>query len=309
VKIVISGASGLIGSELIPFLAKGRHHILRLVRKPQAGPDEIRWNPLKGEIDLGALEGADAVVHLAGENIAGGRWTADKKKRMRESRIQGTRFLAQSLAYLFEPPKAMVSVSAIGYYGNREDEILNEESSPGVGFLPGLCQEWEAATAPAVFRGIRVVIPRIGMVLSASGGALSPMLPVFRLGIGGRIGSGSQYMSWIAMDDLVGIIHHAIQSNSLQGPVNAVSPNPVTNSAFSEILGRVLDRPAIFCLPAFAARLALGEMANEVLLAGARVRPLKLERSKYKFLFPELESALRHILQKPGTKYLDPKSA
>jgi uncharacterized protein len=300
-KIVISGASGLIGSELISSLPKDKHEILRLVRKPQAGPGEIRWNPLSGQLDKSALEGVDAVVHLAGENIASGRWTAAKKHRIRESRIRGTLFLARSLSQLFEPPKVLVSVSAIGYYGNRGEEELNEDSSPGKGFLPDLCREWEDATTPVTLRGTRVVIPRIGIVLSASGGALSLMLPVFRMGLGGRIGSGAQYMSWVAMEDLVGIINHAITCESLRGPVNAVSPNPVTNRSFSEILARILARPAFLSLPAFAARIVLGEMANEALLAGAKVSPAKLTQSKYKFKFPELESALRHILKKTGT--------
>jgi uncharacterized protein len=300
-KIAISGASGLIGSELISSLPQDKHEILRLVRKPQAAPGEIRWNPQSGQLDKSALERVDAVVHLAGENIANGRWTAAKKRRIRESRIRGTLFLAQSLSQLFEPPKVLVSVSAIGYYGNRGEEELNEDSGPGRGFLPDLCREWEDATTLAAMRGIRVVTPRIGMVLSASGGALSLMLPVFRMGIGGRIGSGAQYMSWVAMEDLVGIINHAITCESLYGPVNAVSPNPVTNQAFSEILARILARPAFFSLPAFAARIVLGEMANEALLAGAKVNPTKLIKSKYKFQFPELESALRLILKKPGT--------
>jgi uncharacterized protein len=299
-KIVISGASGLIGSELISLLHKDKHEIFRLVRKSQAGPGEIRWDPQSGQLDPSALENMDAVIHLAGENIAGGRWTAAKKLRIRESRIRGTSFLAQSLSQLFEPPRVLVSVSAIGYYGDRGEEELYEDSSPGKGFLPDLCREWEEATIPAAMRGVRVVIPRIGMVLSAAGGALPRMLPVFRMGIGGRIGSGAQYMSWVAINDLVGILHHAITCESLQGPVNAVSPNPVTNSVFSKTLARILVRPSSFSLPAFAARIAFGEMANETLLAGANVSPEKLNKSKYKFQFPELESALRHILKIPG---------
>lgn len=300
-KIAISGASGLIGSELISFLSRDKHEVLRLVRKRQTGPGEICWDPLNGQLDKNALEGVDAVVHLAGENIASGRWTSAKKRRIRESRIWGTLLLAQSLSHLFEPPKVLVSVSAIGFYGNRGEEAINEDSSPGTGFLPDLCREWEDATATAAMRGIRIVIPRIGMVLSASGGALPLMLRVFRMGLGGRIGSGAQYMSWVAIEDLVGIIHHAITCESLQGPVNAVSPNPVTNQAFTKVLARILARPSIFPLPAFAARIALGEMADEALLAGAKVNPAKLIKSKYKFQFPDLENALRHILKKPGT--------
>ncbi len=300
-KIVISGGSGLVGSQLAASLVKGGHAVFRLVRKPQAGAGEIRWDPIKGELEHKALEGADAVVHLAGENISNGRWTAAKKRRIRESRAQGTRFLSQSLAYLFEPPKVLISVSAIGFYGDRGEEELHEGSGPGRGFLSDVCREWESATEPASLRGIRVVIPRLGMVLSNSGGALPRMLPAFRMGFGGRIGGG-QYMSWIAIDDLIGIIHHAIYSRSLQGPVNAVSPNPVQNRTFTEILGRVLQKPARLVLPALAARIVLGEMAREVLLASARVRPVKLLESKYQFRFPELEQALRHILKQPEKK-------
>jgi uncharacterized protein len=302
VKIVISGAGGLIGSELASSLAKNNHKILRLVRKQLPGVDEISWNPSTGKLDQKSLEGVDAVVHLAGENIAGGRWTAEKKRLIRESRITGTRLLAQSIAHLFEPPKVLVSVSAIGYYGNRGEEELNEDSSPGTGFLSDVCREWEDATTPALMRGIRVVIPRLGMALSASGGALPMMLPAYRRGLGGMIGSGRQYMSWIAIHDIVGIITHAIRNESLHGPVNAVAPHPTTNRAFNQILGRVLARKAIFKLPAFAARLLFGEMAKEVLLASARAIPAKLIKSKYKFQFPELENALLYILQQPGTK-------
>jgi uncharacterized protein len=300
-KIVISGAGGLIGSELILFLAKNKHEILRLVRKQQTGLGEIRWDPLNGQLEKSELEGVDAVIHLAGENIADGRWTAAKKRRIRESRIQGTLLLARSLSHLFEPPKMLISVSAIGFYGDRGEEELNEESSPGTGFLPDLCREWEDATTSAAMRGIRVVIPRIGMVLSPSGGALSKMLPIFRMGIGGRIGNGSQYMSWVTMEDLIGIINHSVNSESLNGPVNAVSPNPVTNRLFSETLARILDRPAFLSLPAIAAHIVFGQMAREALLAGAKVKPAKLIKSKYKFQFPDLDGALRHILKIPET--------
>jgi uncharacterized protein (TIGR01777 family) len=298
-NILLTGSAGLIGSELGSFLIKNKHRVLRLVRRAPAGPDEVEWDPYSETLNLQALEGIDAVVHLAGESIASGRWTAEKKHRIRESRVKGTRLLAQSLASLFDPPKVLVSVSAIGYYGDRSEEHLNEKSGAGNGFLPELCREWETATSPAANRGIRVVIPRIGVVLSAAGGALALMLPIFRLGIGGRIGSGRQYMSWITIDDLVGIIDHVIRFESIQGPVNAVSPNPVTNLVFSKTLGQVLSRPVLFALPAFAARLAFGQMANEALLASARVSPARLIESGYQFAFPELEGALCRILQKP----------
>jgi len=298
-NILITGSTGLIGSELASFLIKNGHRVLRMVRRDPSGADEIRWDPSSGTLDKSAIEGLDAVIHLAGESIASGRWTAAKRRRIRESRIQGTHLLAQSLAHLFDPPKTLVSVSAIGYYGDRGEQQLDETSSAGRGFLPDLCREWEAATEPAAMRGIRVVIPRVGMVLSAAGGALALMLPVFRLGIGGRIGSGRQYMSWIAIEDLVGAINHAVNCETLQGPVNAVSPNPATNSEFTKTLAQVLARRAAFALPAFAARLAFGQMADGVLLSSARVAPARLNESGYRFAFPELEGALRRVLQEP----------
>jgi uncharacterized protein len=294
-NILISGATGLIGSELSSFLSRDKHRIIRLVRRANAGANEVSWDPDKGILDPQSLERLDAVVHLAGENIASGRWTEKKKQRIRESRINGTRLLALSLSRLFDPPKVLVSISAVGYYGDRGNELLNEESNAGSGFLPDLCRQWEAAAETATIRGIRVVVPRVGMVLSSSGGAMERMLPIYRLRLGGRIGSGKQYMSWIALPDLVGIICYAIQTPSLRGPVNAVSPNPVTNIDFSHALGRALSKPAPFALPAFAARLAFGEMANEALLASARVAPARLIQSGYQFQFPELDGALRHL--------------
>ncbi len=270
-----------------------------MVRGAQAGEDEVRWDPSSGTLDPQHLEHIDAVVHLAGENISSGRWTGEKKRRIRESRIKGTQLLAQSVSRLFDPPKVFVSVSATGYYGDRGDEKLNEESEAGTGFLPDLCRQWESAIEAAIIRGIRVVIPRLGMVLSPKGGALGLMLPIFRLGMGGRIGTGRQYQSWIAIDDLLGVIHYAIQNDWLHGPINAVSPNPVTNLEFSQALGRVLSRPGRLSLPSFAARMVFGGMADEVLLASARVSPARLVKSGYKFKFPELEGALRHILQQP----------
>lgn len=298
-NILVSGSTGLIGNAICSLLRNKKHRVLRLVRRQPSGADEIRWDPSSGQLNTTDLEGVEAVVHLAGENISDGRWTADKKRRIRESRIKGTHLLAQSLAYLFDPPKVMVSISAVGYYGNRGDEMLDEQSSPGSGFLPEVCHEWESATVPASMRGIRVVIPRVGMVLSAAGGALAKMLPAYRMGLGGRIGNGRQYMSWIAIDDLVRAIYHAITQTKLHGPINAVSPNPVSNRVFSDTLGRVLSRPAVMVLPAFAARLVMGQMADEALLASAKVMPSRLQKSGYEFSYPELEGALRHILNKP----------
>jgi uncharacterized protein len=270
------------------------------VRRTPANANEIQWDPIAGTLESSALEGLDAVVHLAGENIASERWTRKRMQRIRESRTLGTRLLAQSLARLFDPPKVLVSISAVGYYGDRGEELLDEGSSAGKGFLPDLCREWESATASAAMRHIRVVTPRLGIVLSATGGALSRMIPPFRLGFGGTIGSGNQYMSWIALDDLIGIIHQLIVKESFEGPVNVVSPNPITNREFSNTLGRIFSRPAFFNLPAFAARLAFGKMADETLLSSARVTPKRLMKAGFPFAFPELEGALRYILEKPN---------
>ena len=299
-RILVTGAAGLVGTELKSFLTQQEHRVVRLVRGNRAAAGEVRWDPGRGVLDAPELEGLEAVVHLAGENISTGRWTADKKRRIRESRVRGTRLLSESLARLFDPPKVLVSVSAVGYYGDRGDEPLDEDIDPGSGFLPDVCRECEDAAAPAVMRGIRVVHPRLGMVLSPRGGALARMLPPFRMGIGGRIGNGRQYVSWIALEDLVAVIDYAIHNASLSGPVNAVAPETVTNQEFSVALGRALSRPAVLFLPAFAARLAYGEMADALLLASARVAPVRLRDSGFQFRFPELEGALRHALMPPG---------
>ena len=298
-KVLVSGSTGLIGSALVRDLACGGHGVTRLVRSSsEAGLDGVRWDPEAGSVDLGGMEGHDAVVHLAGENIAGARWTPERKARIRDSRVGGTRQLSDALQHLDRPPAVMVCASATGYYGDRGREVLREESPPGKGFLADICREWEAATDEAARKGLRVVNLRIGMVLSAEDGALAKMLPAFRSGAGGRIGSGEQYMSWIALPDLVGVIRHALTSASLQGPVNAVAPHPVTNREFTKTLGVVLGRPTVALLPAFAARLFFGEMADELLLASARVTPAKLLASGYRFAFPELETALRPLLGK-----------
>ncbi len=300
-KILVTGSTGLIGLSLTRFLAAGGHSITRLTRsrsaRPIFGETLIYWDPDKRRIDASALRGHDVVIHLAGENIAG-RWTEEKKKEIRNSRVNGTRLLAVSLAELGQPPKVLVCASAVGYYGNRGDEILTEESTPGEGFLAEVCKEWEAAAWPAIKKGIRVVHMRLGVVLSPKGGALGMMLLPFRAGFGGKIGSGDQYWSWIAIDDVIGAVYHAIANEAVAGPVNTVSPNPVTNQEFTKILGKVLNRPTLLSVPAFAARLALGgEMADEMLLSSVRAVPIRLLDTGYDFQYPELEGALRHLLK------------
>lgn len=297
--IVVSGSTGLVGSALIPFLTTGGHRITRLVRSSPVHPEEdVRWDPAAETIDAARLEGVDAVVHLAGENIAAGRWTAATKARIKESRIRGTRLLSESLARLHRPPKVLVCASAIGYYGDRGDHVVDEDSPPGAGFLAEVCREWEAATGAARTRGIRVVQLRLGVVLTAAGGALAKLLQPFQLGVGGRLGSGEQYMSWVSLDDVIGAILHAVRSDALQGPINAVAPHPVTNLEFTKTLGRVLARPSLLPVPAAAARLAFGEMADEMLLASSRVAPTRLASTHYAFRHPDLEAALRHTLGK-----------
>jgi uncharacterized protein (TIGR01777 family) len=294
-RVLISGATGLIGETLTPPLEAGDHKIIRLTRSPGVS-DDVGWDPSAGEIDASRLEGIDAVVHLAGESIAEGRWTPQKKRRIMESRERGTRLLAGAVADLPEPPRVMVSASAVGYYGDRGNELLREESGPGSDFLAEVCKAWEAAADPARERGIRVVHPRFGLVLTTRGGALGRTLPIFKLGGGGRIGSGRQWWSWITMDDVVGSIIHALSNDSVDGPVNVGSPNPLTNGEYTRVLGRVLSRPTIFPLPAPAARLALGEVADALLLASQRMEPAKLKETGYEFRYPELEGALRHLL-------------
>jgi len=252
-------------------------------------------------VDRSRLDGVDAVVHLAGANIAAGRWTAARKVEIRRSRVEATRRLCESLAQAITPPKVLVSASAVGYYGDRGAETLTEASEAGSGFLPEVCREWEAAAEPASRAGIRVVHLRFGMILSPAGGALRKILLPFRFGAGGRIGEGGQFMSWIALDDVLGAIYHALCDDSVKGPVNVVAPGPVSNAEFTRTLAGVLRRPALFPLPAFAARLLFGEMADELLLTSARVMPARLQASGYRFRFPELEGALRHLLGRHPT--------
>src|SRR5512143_4107142 len=297
-RVAVSGSTGLVGSEVVASFSAAGHEVIRLVRRaPAPGERAVRWHPEKGEVDAGGLEGLDAVVHLAGENIASGRWNAARKAAIRDSRVKGTRLLCDTLGGLARPPKTLVCASAIGIYGNRGEDVLTEESPAAAGFLPGVCREWEAASDAAARKGIRVVALRIGMVLSPNGGALSRMLPLFRAGLGGAIGDGRQYVSWIALDDLPRIVLHALQCGDLGGPVNAVAPRPVTNREFTEALGKALSRPTPLPVPAFAIRLAVGrEMADALLLAGACVLPRRLEETGYEFRFPDLSGALRHML-------------
>jgi uncharacterized protein (TIGR01777 family) len=294
-KVLISGATGMIGSALTRELESKGHQTTRLTRSPGSA-DDVGWDPSAGEIDASRLEGVDAVVHLAGESIAEGRWTAERKRRILESRRQGTGLLARTIANLSEPPGVMVGASAVGYYGDRGNELLREDSGPGNNFLAEVCRVWEKAADPAREAGIRVVHTRFGVVLSPKGGALGTTLPIFKLGGGGRIGSGRQYWSWVALDDVVGSIIHALENDSVEGPVNVGSPDPLTNAEYTKVLGKVLNRPTVFPLPAPAARLMLGEIADELLLASARMEPSKLEETGYEFRYPELEDALRHLL-------------
>jgi uncharacterized protein (TIGR01777 family) len=298
-RILVTGSSGLIGSALIPLLRKQGHEVVRLVRQPGAtGESHAVWNPAAGKLEKSALEQTDAVVHLAGENIGAARWNDERKERMRRSRVSGTRLLSESLARLAVPPRVLVSASAVGYYGSRGDEVLTEDSQPGVDFLAEVCKEWEAATVPARQEGIRVVNLRIGMVLSGKGGALPAMLPPFKAGVGGKLGDGRQFVSWISINDLTRAISHAISTDSLSGPVNAVSPNPVRNVEMTKALGKVLRRPTFFSVPAFALRLLLGEMADALLLSSQRVEPRHLLATGFTFQLPDFEPALRHLLNR-----------
>jgi len=285
----------MVGSALVSHLKKENHDVVPLVRG-KSRTAGIVWDPASGTIEKEKLSGFDAVVHLAGENISKGRWNAAKKARIRDSRVASTRLLSETLAKLEHKPAVLVSASAIGFYGDRGEELLNEQSTGGSSFLAEVCQAWEQATKAASEAGIRVVHLRTGIVLSKSGGALAAMLTPFKLGGGGIVGSGKQYWSWISLDDEVRAIEHAIRTESLRGPVNLVSPEAPTNRVFTKVLGKVLHRPTIFPMPAFAARLALGEMANELLLASTRVEPRRLKETGFQFSYPDLEGALKHLL-------------
>ncbi len=295
--ILVSGSSGLIAKSLIPFLTTGGHRVIRLVRRPpRPGADAIFWDPAAGNINISDLDTIDAVIHLAGENIGEGSWNDEKKKRIIESRTRGTALLASTLAHLKNPPRVFLSASAIGYYGNRGDQILTEADGPGDDFISEVCTAWETAAQPAVEAGIRTAMLRIGIVLTPLGGALKRLLPVFQFGFGGRIGSGTQHVSWIGIDDVLGAILHVLADSSIEGPVNLVAPNPVSNAELTKSLGRTLSRPTLFALPESAVKLAFGQMGTETVLASTRVQPTRLEQSGYRFRHPELAGALEHLL-------------
>jgi len=287
-RIAITGATGLIGSALADVLQRSGDQVIRIGRR---APADVVWNP-NGQLDPGALEGIDAVVHLAGETVSG-RWNANKKSRILNSRARGTETVAMAVARMKTPPRVLVSASAIGYYGSRGDELLDESSSSGTGFLAEVARQWEAATMPAAKAGVRLVHPRIGVVLAKRGGALPKMLPAFRLGLGGVLGNGRQWWSWISIKDVVSAIQILIENPSVSGPVNLVAPNPVTNLDFTKIMAKVLRRPALFPLPEGAVKFFFGEMGVETLLASQRVQPKRLEELGFRFQFPDLSAALR----------------
>jgi hypothetical protein len=298
-RVAVTGSTGLIGTPLVRALRADGHRVLRLVRsRPVSGGDEVYWNPALGEIDTAALEGVDAVVHLAGENVGQPPWTEDRKRRIMDSRVQGTTLIARTLAGLSPRPRVLVSASATGYYGDRGDEVLDESASSGSGFLAEVCRAWEASAEPARAAGIRVVHPRIGVVLTAGGGALEKLLTPFRLGVGGKLGTGKQWMSWVALHDVVEALRFALRADGLAGPANLTSPAPATNEEFTRALGHVLGRPTVFSVPQFALRLALGQMADEALLASQRAVPDRLREAGFTFQYPDLEGALRVALGK-----------
>lgn len=300
-RVAITGATGLVGRSLEAFLGIAGHRVTRIVRRPRPDSDDIGWDPAKGELDAAKLEGVDAVVHLAGESIASFRWSPEKKHAIHESRIASTRLLAERIAEMASPPATLISASATGYYGDRPGDELDEKASRGQGFLADVCRDWEAATYPLATGSTRVVHLRIGVVLAAAGGALATQLPLFRLGLGGPVGNGRQGLSWIGLDDLVYAIHFLLGRSDIEGPVNGTAPGNVSNGEFGKTLGRVLRRPALLPAPAFALRLVLGEMADEMLLSGVRARPAVLEEAGFHFARPDLESALAFELGRaPG---------
>ncbi|MBN1827127.1 MAG: TIGR01777 family oxidoreductase [Candidatus Eisenbacteria bacterium] len=296
-RVAVTGSTGLVGTALLESLAADGIHAARLVRRRPGGAGEIGWDPGAGRIDGDALEGMDAVVHLAGASIAAGRWNAARKRLIRESRVQGTRLLSETLAGLNRKPRVFLSASAVGYYGDRREEPVDETAGAGEGFLAEVCAAWEEAAGPARDAGVRVVHPRIGFVLSGRGGGLPKMLLPFRLGLGGRIGNGRQRVSWISLTDLVGILRFLIRRDDIPGPVNAVSPRSVTNAELTRALGRALGRPTPFPVPAAMIGLLFGEMGRATLLSGARVLPERLERAGFRWRHSDIDSALRAALE------------
>ena len=296
--MLVSGSHGLVGRALVKSLIDDGHEVVRLVRHDRTlGAFEIEWHPNQGRVDAQQIEGFDAVFHLAGESIASGRWTDEKKRAIRDSRVKGTALLSETLAQLSQPPSVFVCASAIGYYGNRGDEVLTETSGPGNDFLASVCVEWEEATRPAAEKGIRTVNTRFGIILDGNGGALAKMRTPFRMGIGGRVGDGKQWMSWITLEDVVAGLKFMLLDTAARGPVNFVAPKPVTNAEFTRTLGRVLARPTFFPVPAFGVRLAFGEMADALLLSSQRVEPVVLEEKGFPFYWPTLEPALWNLLR------------
>ena len=297
-KVLITGASGLVGGKLAAELESKGHEIFRLSRSEPKSENDIQWDPYEGfeDEESSKLEGIDVVVHLAGENVAGGAWTQERKARIRDSRVKGTKTLVDALGRLDSSPATFVAASAIGFYGDRGNEIVTEESDAGEGFLPEVCVEWEAESKKAEAFADRVAIARIGIVLSPEGGALEKMLTPFRFGVGGTVGSGEQWMPWISIDDIVRVLVFAIENEELAGVFNATSPNPVQNKTFTEALANAVSRPAFIPVPGFGVKLLFGEMGETLLLEGARVIPRKLEQLGFKFEFPELDEAIRHVI-------------
>jgi uncharacterized protein (TIGR01777 family) len=298
-RVLVSGSSGLIGSALVPRLRSEGHEVVRLVRRATTAADEVRWDPAAGTLDRGALGTIDGIVHLAGEGIGEKRWSPEQKRRILDSRVQGTRLLAETAAALDPAPSVFVCGSAIGYYGLRGDEVLTEQSGPGTGFLADVVEQWEAAARPAVDAGIRTVFLRTGIVLAPKGGAFGKLLPLLKLGLGGKLGGGDQWWSWISLDDEVGVLVHALTTTTLSGPVNGTAPEPVTNAELVKVAGKVLGRPAVLPVPKFALSLVMGgEMTEEVILAGQRALPAAAEASGYTFQHRTVEAALRAMLSR-----------
>jgi uncharacterized protein (TIGR01777 family) len=295
-KIAIAGSSGLVGSALIPVLTADGAAVTRLVRgAPKSG--EIEWHPNQDQVSSQLLDGFDVIINLAGENIAAGRWTDEQKRKIRDSRVSGTHLLSEAIAGMNVKPSAFICASATGIYGDRDDETLDEQSESGGGFLAGVCREWEMACEPAIKAGVRVVNLRFGPILAREGGMMAKLLTPFKMGMGGKVGSGKQYISWVALEDAVNAIRLAVNDQSIRGPLNIVSPNPVTNEEFTRTLGHVLNRPTALAVPAFAARLAFGEMADEMLLSSQKVLPKKLTAAGFQFQYPELEAALKKYVR------------